>query len=114
MSTKAQKPKVVKIKKELPVVSEEDSKVESKPRKPRAKKQPPTKEEVLANMLATLNELKQIIADLKEDEQKLSGMMSQLKRVPDLLKVSIENMEEDVKELDEHYQEILAAPAEIS
>ena len=109
--SKVQKNKVVKILKEkVEVPRSEPIEIKEKPqRKSRAKKQP-TREEALKSLLDTSNELKQIILDLKEDESKLSGMASQFKKVPELLKVTIENMEEDQKEIDEHYQEILALP----
>lgn len=74
-----------------------------KKRASRAKKEP-TKEETMALLLNASNEVKQVIQELKEDENKLSGL--DLKKVPDLLKETIENLEEDLKEIDEQYEEL--------
>ena len=75
------------------------------PRAPRAKKQQPTKEETLKMLLDTSNELKQIILDLKDDEMKVSNMS--LKRIPDLIKETISNLEEDENEIKTKYNELM-------
>lgn len=72
----------------------------------RAKKQKPTKEEKLKSLTESSNELKQIIQELKEDEMRLSSMP--LKKVPELLKETLNNLDEDLKEIEEIYQELLA------
>ena len=59
-------------------------------------------------MLDTIDELKQIMIDLKEEEVKISSL--QLKRLPELLKETISNLEEDRDEIQEKYDELLAAP----
>ena len=84
-----------------------DSSVAPVPKKraPRDKKAPPTKEKFLKILPDASCELKQIITDLKEDEMKLLCM--QLKRVPELVKETISNVQEDVKEIDEEYRELL-------
>lgn len=105
---KVAKPKVVKVSKEVKPALEPAP----KPKRASRAKKIPTKEEVLADLKETSDELKQIVLDLKTDEQILSSLKTQLKKVPELLKVSIENMEEDIKDLDEHYQEVLSAPVE--
>ena len=52
--------------------------------------------------------LKQIIQELKEDEQRLSSM--QLKKVPELIKETLCNLAEDLEEIDQQYEEIKAHP----
>ncbi len=98
--------------KKIPLVKQEDCnssmKPEPKKRAPRVKKAPPTKEESLKMLSDASCELKQIILDLKEDEMKLSCM--QLKRVPELVKETINNLEEDVEEIEEEHQELLNKP----
>ncbi len=81
-------------------------KVAKKPRAPRQKKQPPTKEETLKMLLLTINELKQIVQDLKEDEMKVSSLP--LKKIPELLKETISNLEEDLEEIQSKYDELLS------
>ena len=80
---------------------------EPKKRVPRVKKLP-TKEEALKMLSDTSKELKQILDDVREDEMKLSCM--QLKRVPELIKDTISNLEEDLKEIDEQSEEIKLLP----
>jgi hypothetical protein len=81
-----------------------ETKAEPKKRASRAKKQP-TREEALKLLLDTSNELKQIIVDLKEDEIKVSSM--QLKKIPELIKETLANLDEDQKEVEEQYNELL-------
>ena len=76
-----------------------------KKRAPRVKKAPPTKEESLKILSDASCELTQIITDLKDDEMKLSCM--QMKRVPELVKETLRNLEEDVKEIEVEYRELL-------
>jgi len=52
------------------------------------------------------NDIKTIIQDLKEDEQKLSSIP--LKKIPELLKETLNNLDEDMKEIDEQYKELLS------
>lgn len=82
-----------------------------KQRASRAKK-PKTKEELIKMLLDSSDEIKLIIQELKEDETKIQGM--DLKKVPELLKETINNMDEDQKELDEKYQELLSLPEDKS
>jgi hypothetical protein len=109
MSTLEVKPKKA-AKKTVKIQEEPKEPKEPKPRKSRAKKQP-TREEMLKILLDGSNELKQIIVELKEEESKLVAL--QLHRVPELLKETIGNLEEDVEEMFEKYQELLALPAEV-
>ena len=116
MSTAVKKTKAVRVKKAEVAepfrkveVPEPVVKAEPKVRKSRAKAKP-TKEELLKMLLDSSNEIKQIIVDLKEDECKIVKMC--LKRVPEQLKETISNMEEDQKEIDEKYQELLTLPDE--
>ncbi len=74
-----------------------------KKRVSRAKKQP-TREELMKMLLDSSNEVKLIIEELKEDEVKVLSMT--LKRVPELLKETIKNMEEDKEEIDEKLKEL--------
>ncbi len=55
-------------------------------------------------LLDSSNEVKLIIEELKEDEVKVLSMT--LKRVPELLKETIKNMEEDKEEIDEKLKEL--------
>ena len=71
-------------------------------------KKKPTKEEALKMLSDTSKELKQILDDVREDEMKLSCM--QLKRVPEMKKETISNLEEDLKEIDEQCEEIKLLP----
>ena len=107
----AAKPKVVRVKKESEVARSEPIDIPKEPpkRKSRAKKQP-TKDEALKALNNASTELKQILVDLKEDESKLSGMV--LKQVPALLKETLQNLDEDIKEIDEQYNELLSLSAE--
>ena len=96
-SCEVQEPKVVKLS-----------------RKSRAKKiakKIPTKEEALKLLSDTSIELKQIIQDLKEDEMKISCM--HLKKVPELVKETLCNLDEDLKEIEEQHQELLSHPEKI-
>ena len=105
--SESEKPKVVKLKKD-PVQTapaEEMSKDEPKKRKSRAKPQP-TREELLKMLSVSSNDIKTIIHDLKEDEQKLLSIP--LKQIPELLKETLNNLDEDMKEIDEQYKELLS------
>lgn len=92
--------------KKTPIVT--DPLAEPKKRAPRAKKVPPTREESLKILTDASAELKQIIEDLKEDQMKISCM--QLKKVPELLKETISNLEEDVQDIEEEHEELLSKP----
>ena len=77
---------------------------EAKQKKPRAKKQPPTKEETMKMLLESSAELKQIIQDLKEDESRLQSLS--LKKVPELIKETLTNLAEDLEDIEVHYEEL--------
>jgi hypothetical protein len=109
-------PKVVKVEKNksIPVVeSESPQKREPKKRASRAKKQP-TKEDALKILMEDSNSLKKLIEDLKADEIKLQSSGLLLKCVPELIKGELQNLDEEQKEVDEKYQEVLAIPDEVS
>ena len=113
---KTVKPKVVRVLKEKKSTVEvpksdpiDIPKPEPKKRASRAKKVA-TKEETMKALLDASNELKQIVVDLKEDESKMSGMT--LKQLPALLKETLQNLDKDIKEIDEQYKELLALPAD--
>lgn len=76
-----------------------------KPRAPKAKKQQPTKEETLKLLQDGLNEVKQIVLDLKEDEAQLVGMT--LKKIPELIKEALSQLAEDQQDIQDKYDEIL-------
>ena len=76
-----------------------------KPRKSRAKPKP-TKEEMMKLLSDSSNELKQIIKELKEDEVQLLASGLAFKRVSELMKETISNLEEDVQEIDEQLEEL--------
>ena len=111
------KPKVIRVKKEKEVSPVDVPRSEPvdipKPEPPKRKsraKKVPSKEEAMKALMDASNELKQIVVDLKEDESKLSGMA--LKQVPALMKETLQNLDEDIKEIDEQYKELLALPSE--
>lgn len=99
--------KTVKLPKEvnLPEIDQQ----EPPKKRGRAPKKPLSKEESLKLLQDASNEIKQIIDDLKEDEMKMSGL--QLKKVPMLLKETIDNLIEDKEEFDEKHKELMALPA---
>jgi len=76
---------------------------EPKPRGRKPKKQP-TKDECLKMLLTEMDELKGEIQNLKEDQAKLPS--GQFKVLPDLLHDEIEDMEEELKEIQEKYNEL--------
>ena len=68
-----------------------------------------TKEEKLKLLSDASNELKQIMQDLKEDESRIQGLG--LKRVPELVKETIKNLDEDIQDMQEEYEELSKQPA---
>lgn len=84
--------------------------VAKKPRAPRAKKQQPTKEEILKQLQEKIDLVKQIRIELQEDEAKIAGLS--LKRVPELISETWPQLDEDEKEVQEKYDELLAVPSE--
>lgn len=94
-STRKQaKPKVVKVLPEPAVAPATDV----KPKRTRAPKKQPTKEEMLKMLTDSSTELKQIIQDLKEDETKIAGLS--LKQLPLLISETLKNLNEDCDEID--------------
>ena len=81
-----------------------EKKAEPKKRASRAKKQP-TREEALKMLLDASNELKQNIQDLKEEEIKVSSL--QLKILPELIKETLTDLNEDLEDAEEQYNELL-------
>ena len=55
-----------------------------------------------------INELKQIIQDLRDDQSKLLSMP--LKKVPELIQETIRNFAEDVEDMNAQYEELKALP----
>ena len=100
----ARKPKVVKVLPEPAPVS-----AEAKPKRTRAPKHKPTKDEMLKLLSDSSVELKQIMQDLKEDETKIAGLT--LKQLPLLITETLKNLNEDCEDIDAEYQTVLAAPA---
>ena len=47
--------------------------------------------------------------DLKEDESRIQGLG--LKRVPELVKETIKNLDEDIQDMQEEYEELSKQPA---
>jgi DNA repair exonuclease SbcCD ATPase subunit len=74
-----------------------------KQRKSRAKPKP-TKEEAIKLLQDASTDIKQIIQDLKEDEQRLASM--QLKNVHELIKETLLNLGEDLEEIEEQLEQI--------
>ena len=97
---------VKKVPKAKKLVSLDENSVlppEPKPRKSRAKPKP-TKEEAIKMLQDASNDLKQIIIDLREDEQRVASM--QLKKVPELIKETLCNLAEDQEEIEEQLTEL--------
>ena len=117
---KTVKPKVVRVLKEKKVSVEVPRsepidipivKPEPKRRASRAKKAP-TRDEALQLLLEASNGLKKLIVDLKDDETKLKSSGLVLTHVSELIEGELENLAEELKDVDQNYQEVLAMPAE--
>lgn len=78
-----------------------------KPRASRAKKVP-TKEEAMQMLDQSIKELKQIIQDLKEDQVKCSSMS--FKKINELVGETLNNLQEDLEELQENYEQLKLLP----
>ncbi len=103
---KVRKPREKKVK--LAAVPENGTLVEmppkeKKPRASRAKKQP-TREEAIDMLEEATRELNELINGLLEDEAKLVGMS--LKKVPDLIKDSISDFQEDMAEIKDELEHL--------
>lgn len=79
-----------------------------KPKRQRKAKAKPTKQEMLKFFEDSLNELKQIVVDLKDEEMKISGL--QLKQLPLLINETLQNLDEDMKEIEEEMKNIESMP----
>ena len=77
-------------------------------KRPSRAKPKPTRAEMLGIITDGCNEIKQILLELKEDETRIQTLG--LKKVPELLKETISNMQEDLQELEEEHKELLALP----
>ena len=115
---KTVKPKVVRVLKEKKVSVEvprsepiDIPKPEPPKRKSRAKK-PPTRDEALQQLLEASNGLKKLIVDLKDDETKLKSSGLVLTHVSELIEGELENLAEELKDVDQNYQEVLEMPTE--
>ena len=97
---------VKKVPKAKKLVSLDENSVlppEPKQRKSRAKPKP-TKEEAIKMLQDASNDLKQIIIDLREDEQRVASL--QLKKLPELIKETLCNLAEDQEEIEEQLTEL--------
>ena len=111
---KTVKPRVVGLKKasvEVPTSEPIDPKPEPKKRASRARPKP-TRDEALVQLLEASNGLKKLIVDLKEDDIKLKSSGLVLTHVSELIEGELENLAEELKDVDQNYQEVLAMPAE--
>ena len=63
-------------------------------------------------LLDASNDLKQVIQDLKEDQMRLASMP--LKKTNELLKESITNIEEDLEDILENYEQLKLLPEQKS
>ena len=113
-------PKVVRVLKEKKVSVEVPKsepidipivKPEPKKRPSRAKK-PPTRDEALQQLLEASNGLKKLLVDLKDDETKLKSSGLVLTHVSELIEGELENLAEELKDVDQNYQEVLEMPTE--
>ena len=117
---KTVKPKVVRVLKEKKAsveVSKSEPidipmvKTEPKKRASRARKQP-TRDEALQQLLDASNGLKKLIIDLKDDEMKLKSSGLVLTHVSELIQGELDNLAEELKDVDQNYQEVLAMPSD--
>ena len=63
-------------------------------------------------MLEASNGLKKLIVDLKDDETKLKSSGLVLTHVSELIEGELENLAEELKDVDQNYQEVLEMPTE--
>ena len=112
---KTVKPKVVIVKKEQVSVPKSEPidipKPEPKKRPSRARKMP-SRDEALQQLMEASNGLKKLIDDLKDDETKLKSSGLVLTHVSELIEGELDNLAEELKDVDQNYQEVLAMPAE--
>ena len=97
---------VKKVPKSKKLVSLDENSVlppEPKQRKSRAKPKP-TKEEAIKMLQDASNDLKQIIIDLREDEQRVASL--QLKKLPELIKETLCNLAKDQEEIEKQLTEL--------
>ena len=80
---------------------------EPKQRKSRAKPKP-TREEAIKMLSDASTDIKLIIKDLEEDEQRLQGQS--FKKLPELVKETILNLTEDLEEIEDQLEEIRSNP----
>ena len=73
--------------------------VADKPKRTRAPRKKPSKDETINMLDLCLQDLRRMLSDLKEDEQKLTGL--QLLHLPTLINVTKTHLEEDIKEVEE-------------
>ena len=59
----------------------------------------------------TINEVKQIIQELKDEELKITSLS--LVKIPELVKETISNLEEDQQEIQDKHDELLAFYEEV-
>ncbi len=78
-------------------------KEEAKKRGRKPKKQP-SPEEVKAMLEKSRDELKLVLADLEVEAERLKPL--NLKRMPELVTSTINNLKEDLAELDDHIKEL--------
>lgn len=78
-------------------------------RSQKEKKKEFSKEEMIQTLDKGMNELNQVVADLKADLALLKGANLQLKQTFPLLDNTIMNLEDDVIEMKEHKEELLEA-----
>jgi hypothetical protein len=55
-------------------------------------------------------ELKQILQELREDENKIQGLG--LKKIPELVKETIKNLDDDIKDMQEECEELSKLPSQ--
>ena len=75
-----------------------------KPKRTRAPRKKPSKDETINMLDLCLQDLRRMLSDLKEDEQKLTGL--QLLHLPSLINVTKTHLEEDIKEVEEKLKEV--------
>ena len=83
---------------------------DKKPTKPRAKKQQPTREEMLKLIQDNKAEIEMILKELKDEHDKIRHLS--LKRIPEVLQETYEDLEEDLAEVNAKLNELNNAPSQ--
>lgn len=90
------------------VITTQDQEKKEPKKRGRVKAPPPTREETLKLLSDMKEQLNGLVRDLKEEEQKVLPL--QLIAVPELIKATLQNLEEDLEEVEEKTKEVTVLP----